>query len=714
MEFLSKFDLRTVVPQTFGSTTSHTETAESNCESGDDDADYDIKIESDSNHQKSPTSRRSTGSLKPSLADMLSKKHESENHIMFPVVEYLRDQKLKEIFKYKLTLCYILAINGLIWVGALELFYGYSFSSSQDKFESSPPAGCLFLVPTFTFLLSWGILKLWWFNRKQWKFSLLSPLQEYTINVVETTFLTGAFYSFWTFLMIITLFRIKNVVNPNFSPGSMEWACWKAMWKTSLRASDIVNPPHRTLDDLYSGLNDCDIASIQNKSILSHTLDEILLVSATNYMICLIAGNLLAHWGLRTIAFVLTTLRQPLEDYDLRNLILRVHASLTMVPRRERQPVSQLFVWIEESVRHAVYEKLYKSENLPIDATKPLPYLPIFTKKSPYIAGLMIGFAFSGITQFIGQNPGQNAVAFVIEYGVPLYGGPFWSTISSGGIWMIIASTIGMLLLPGLEWALLISCVYQPAKNFQRSNAIRMNLIQAIIDPDVHVKAFNAYNMRVLVYIRHWVLTSSLHSWYILRSFLVNTVMLRDHKQSELGVLGLLFIAIFLISEVLFTYFLYGFLGNGAFGPWAVVSCPVLVFLVVDVLTHTLGTYTSMKNQSNILRMISKQRLVSAQNEENTMGIEQFLNDLWVEELAEEDDTFSYWIKQSTGDGDTTPTSSGHKNAVKFLVCLHILRYIYDIFTILTLNSNIKFQYLKLHRRNIISCSTTMPKRQFG
>jgi len=31
---------------------------------------------------------------------------------------------------------------------------------------------------------------------------------------------------------------------------------------------------------------------------------------------------------------------------------------------------------------------------------------------------------------------------------------------------------------------------------------MRMNLIQAIIDPEVHVKADNAYNMRVLVYIR--------------------------------------------------------------------------------------------------------------------------------------------------------------------------------------------------------------------
>jgi len=324
----------------------------------------------------------------------------------------------------------------------------------------------------------------------------------YTVNVVETTFLTGAAYTFWSFILAITLFKGRDVVNNLYPERSNEHTCWTELWTSKLVAMDILKPPHKTLGDLYSDLSGCDTSDFKNPWILDKYLDETMQDNARNYLVALVSSNLLAHWGLRTIAFVLTTLRQPLEDYDLSNLILRVHASLTMVPRKERQPVSQLFVWIEESVRHAVYEGLYTRDQIPDDATKPLPYLPIFTKKGPYIAGMIIAFAFSIATQLICSYPGESAVFFMIKFGETLYGGPFWTTIISGGVWMVIAVVIGFLLMPGFEWALLISCVYEPARNFQRSNSIRMNLIQSIIDPDVHVKAYNAYNMRILVYIR--------------------------------------------------------------------------------------------------------------------------------------------------------------------------------------------------------------------
>ena len=127
--------------------------------------------------------------------------------------------------------------------------------------------------------------------------------------------------------------------------------------------------------------------------------------------------------------------------------------------------------------------------------------------------------------------------------------------------------------------------------------------------------------------------------------------MMRDHRQSELGVLALLGIALFLISEVVFTYLIYGFLGNGAFGPWALVACPTLVYLVFDILRYTLGVYTSMTNQVCILRLLAKRKSVSSTNEEHNKEVKQaepLLEHVWVEDEMKE----------------------GHSETVEFLVSL--------------------------------------------
>jgi len=182
---------------------------------------------------------------------------------------------------------------------------------------------------------------------------------------------------------------------------------------------------------------------------------------------------------------------------------------------------------------------------------------------------------------------------------------------------------------------------------------------------------------------------------------------MRDHKQSELGVLGLLFIAVFLISEVLFNYFIYGFLGNGAFGPWSLVACPVLILLVVDVLGHPLGIYTSMKKQADILRMIAKRRLLSSQNKEHSVAIGEIvsdnvlfttdkklsplsaIHDLWVEDRHRKEQT-----QDSTA--NDIPANSGditdkHEEAMKILVSLCSLLSYPSSYFFLSLSSTFSF-----------------------
>jgi hypothetical protein len=53
---------------------------------------------------------------------------------------------------------------------------------------------------------------------------------------------------------------------------------------------------------------------------------------------------------------------------------------------------------------------------------------------------------------------------------------------------------------------------------------------------------------------------------------------------------------------------MYGFLGQGIFGPWSLVACPVLITLTLRALTHSLKIFQSQVKQAVALRYLSKQR----------------------------------------------------------------------------------------------------------
>ena len=99
-----------------------------------------------------------------------------------------------------------------------------------------------------------------------------------------------------------------------------------------------------------------------------------------------------------------------------------------------------------------------------------------------------------------------------------------------------------------------------------------------------------------------------MHGWFLLRNFVIKHPSVRDHLKSELGVLSLLAIAFFLITNVLANYVMYGFLGQGIFGPWSLVACPVLITLTLRALTHSLKIFQSQVKQAVALRYLSKQR----------------------------------------------------------------------------------------------------------
>ena len=69
---------------------------------------------------------------------------------------------------------------------------------------------------------------------------------------------------------------------------------------------------------------------------------------------------------------------------------------------------------------------------------------------------------------------------------------------------------------------------------------------------------------------------ATLGEWVAYRDFIVDALMLRDHKMSETSMLALLIIDLILATYCSLSFVLTGNFGTGIWGPWALAACPHL------------------------------------------------------------------------------------------------------------------------------------------
>jgi len=188
-----------------------------------------------------------------------------------------------------------------------------------------------------------------------------------------------------------------------------------------------------------------------------------------------------------------------------------------------------------------------------------------------------------------------------------IYGGYYWKTVTYSVQYFIAITTL--VLVAFHEWWMLFASVYDISRKLQITNLLRMKVMHSLVD----LTEDYSYSTDVSPFslLRRWLTQGRLHGWFILREYIRKNQVKSSHFQSELGIVALLAIALILLTQVSVIYFIYGFFGNGAFGPWAIVSCPVLLLLSMNLVIFPLRVYRVQTFQKKFLHDISLEKELS-------------------------------------------------------------------------------------------------------
>lgn len=457
-----------------------------------------------------------------------------------------------DIVSYKLDLVKINVSVCVIWLFAVFGWYSWAYSTNVEYFRQAKEMGSLFSIPAFVSLSVW--LFIYYDQEISSKRKMFfSAYTRKSLKMLYSCFATSSFYGFY--MLIVIMVGYKKEIVPFYESDSNFLMCWENIWTSILDKNDLTNPPSLKLGQLFNQTS-CEQNEISD-DVLNVFLDDMIFLRTWNYQISLMVGAVSMTWALRVLCYSFMGSRHTdpptVNEKIFQNAPVEVRSRLVTVYR-----------WIDNAVSDT------------INGNKGSTYYSLFPRNA-LLSAIAICLLTSVYIEYL-SRPSDLSLNFMIVQTVPLYGGQFWSVFGSFPVQLQFYMITGLVCC-GIEWVHLYSTVFVPTMRLQmccvKVAKFLSLIINVTVDPWVNENEHRL--MGKLVLIRRWFLSRNIHAWYLVREALLRRRVLVDHRQSEFGIIAILGIGVVLLSQVCFTFLLYGFWGSGIFGPWTLSCSPFLI-----------------------------------------------------------------------------------------------------------------------------------------
>ena len=400
------------------------------------------------------------------------------------------------------------------------------------------------------------------------------------------------------FLLINIFSMWATAANTNDPVGCIENEAWTKQW-TSIGVDSILNPPHDLVCFTWNSTsNSCsEYSDVYMDDLIKHC-DEAKQyrsgVGTSFGIFCfeIISAALALGYDFQD-NYKFESIKEVAADPKIRLLSKRLGAAFSSFEQRLDDVALKQRSWKLEAWSFVVGQALALLWSL---------LMTVLPGNSMYV-----DYSFE----------------YLLNNQIPALGGKFWVTVT-GDVNCFIVSFMLLIVISGGLWGLHFSSGVRPAwilqvRNWRRARFCSELLVTKRTAERELVKRHHKDKLRFSsiddknaliprdIFVESCIpeggfLSSIEHfsEWVAYRDFVME-IMLRDHNRSESGIIGCLLTDVSLGTYVSFSYLVSGNFGNGVWGPWALIACPLETFFIFFILFLILDVHKAREAHTTAL-----------------------------------------------------------------------------------------------------------------
>jgi hypothetical protein len=195
---------------------------------------------------------------------------------------------------------------------------------------------------------------------------------------------------------------------------------------------------------------------------------------------------------------------------------------------------------------------------------------------------------------------------FILTNQMTIWGGKMLNTMTHDGSIFTINLALNICI-PGCCWGLYYEGCFRPAFLVQQRNMKRTKHVKKLFISKPSVDDYEALLEEDEVdssgkLIRRSILYSheNFNDAVQYRDFM-SSLIVRDHKNTEAPIFAMVVANLFLFTNLVLNYIIYGNFGSGYWGPWAFVACPVFTFATFRILIMAYQVKSELEKTSDAL-----------------------------------------------------------------------------------------------------------------